>query len=1104
MQQYCGDEEIVESAVLAVQEACTNAMCHSGSKEDIVVCLCADGGDLIVEVRDQGAGFDLEHFDLVAPPGLLETGGRGLYLMAHVMDVLTVSRDEGNLVRMVKHGAFGAVAAPPASVDLLRHDTSQALVASRAARAHVMLEEIDEAFIALDWEYRISHVNALTEHIVSNPRDVLRGRRLEEALPALPNEVRAACREAMEFGRSSVVEFLCGLDDRWSEARIYPTLAGISMYVRDIDQRRRGEIERHATEERLQQQTAALLERVRLDEVLLSVDQLIHSTLEIDEIIQRALDEALEALHAEAGTVEMREGDAWQMRYQRGVGPGEHGQRRSDWDMPVAARVAEAKAVVAYTDLLEEPETVAFASLHGVRSCLAVPLVTRELIVGSLAFWGRSPRLFSALETEFAQKLASSVSLALENSRLYEQEALAARLGEAPPQTFMGRLVYGSRFHPLWVLLVSVLFQALLLVPIGASDSVRSVYGLPGSLVALVAVVTGALAGPRIGALAAASGGGIFFVAVAEQGSRVSPMTTLLSAGVWVAAAFISGYLAESLRAQAERRRATGVALGKAAAVREAELAEQRRVEALAAELRVEREQLLTMIEQIETSVTILDRDFCYRVVNSAYARNAGRRPEELVGVNHFDLFPDHEAIFRKAVETGEEQGGRAMPLDFAHQPERGTTYWDWRLAPVKDTSGHVRTLVLSLVEVTDRVRSAKLGETMNAINAAFGSKLDARSIEANVLQLAGEALSADCGWVVARERGRWRPIRTWNLSSGFEAEDFAPDELPVAELALREGRAIFSSDYEHFDHANLPLARRLGMVAIVVIPITVDKGVAGCVHFMYRRRRSHSPAEMDFVREVGAATTQALNNARLLNDVRRVATTLQENLIHPLDEFPGLDLGRVSQTAYHPELVGGDFSHVFRIGEGRVGILIGDVEGKGIRAAGLTETVRSAVVAFSLVDPSPEYVLGKANQMLVEAAGTDQFVTACFLLVDLRSGETSYAIAGHPSPVLKRADGASALPGEHGLPLGIFPATYALGHLRLDYGDVLVLFTDGVTEARHAGQFFGESRVLTTIAEMGAVSAQEAAERLRAAASQFAQELRDDLQILTVRYLRQ
>ena len=175
----------------------------------------------------------------------------------------------------------------------------------------------------------------------------------------------------------------------WLEIRVYPTLAGISLYLRGIDERKRAEDEHRLADQRLRQKTEDLLERVRLDEVLQSVGQLIHSTLEIDEIMHRALDEMLLALHADAGTVEMREGGAWLMRYQRGGGPGEHGRRRTDAEMPIAARASLARAAVVFPDLLDDASTLAFAREHDVRSCLAVPLIIREKTVGCLAIWGR-------------------------------------------------------------------------------------------------------------------------------------------------------------------------------------------------------------------------------------------------------------------------------------------------------------------------------------------------------------------------------------------------------------------------------------------------------------------------------------------------------------------------------------------------------------------------------------------------------------------------------------------------------------------------------------------------------------------------------------------
>ena len=1105
LQQYCQDQVAVDDVVLAVQEACTNAIRHSGSQEDIEVCLFAEEGDLVAEVRDAGHGFDVQAFDREAVPGPMSMDGRGLYLMSHVMDDLVLRRDGGLTVRMVKRSVVTHVAPVPAVEGGLASVAQHGEVSPRQARLHVLLEEIAEGFIALDWEYRVVHLNTVAERLAVDARARVLHRDFWEAFQLHGEALDQACRDAMELGRPSVVEQFCTANRLWLEIRVYPTLAGISLYLRGVDERKRAEDEHRLADQRLQQKTEDLLERVRLDEVLQSVGQLIHSTLEIDEIMHRALDEMLLALHADAGTVEMRESGAWLMRYQRGGGPGEHGRRRTDAEMPIAARASLARAAVVIPDLLDDASTLAFAREHDVRSCLAVPLIIREKTVGCLAIWGRDPRVFSTVEQTFAQKLASSVSLALENSRLYEQEATTARLSEAPLSGLLWRVISRSQLHPMGVFLASVGLQAVFLAAIGSAGQVRSVYGMPGSIVALIVVITGALAGPRMGALAAAAGGALFYVTVADRGSVSSPTATLVSTGIWVVAALVAGYLAESLRAEVERRRAAAVALGKAAAVREAELAEQRRVEGLAAELRVEREQLLTMIEQTDTSIVILDRDFNFLVVNSAFSRSAGRAPAELAGVNYFALYPsaENEVIFRQARDGLEPVEYRAKPFEYPGHPERGITYWDWRLAPVKDEKGQSRTLVLSLVDVTERVRSALLGEVLDAINTRVSARLDPLHVQAAVLELAGDALTADGGWVAIKTHGRWRPSGVWHMPAGLVGETFAPEELPCAERALLEQRPVFTADYREESRANLALGERLHTAALIAIPLTASDGMRGCLYFTYQARRHHSATEIAFARKVGAVLSQALENARLLDDAQRVATTLQENLIHPLGEFPDLDLGRVSQTAYHPELVGGDFSHVFPVGEGRVGILIGDVEGKGIRAAGLTETVRSAIVAFSLVDPTPGYVLEKTNRLLLEGAGIDQFVTACFLLVDLDSGEMSYSIAGHPAPVLLRASSCACLEGAHGLPLGAFPGTYEVDRVKLVHGDCLVLLTDGVTEARRHGELFGEQRVLATVQGLSGMGAQEVAEGLREAASQFAKELRDDLQILTVRYIR-
>ncbi len=233
----------------------------------------------------------------------------------------------------------------------------------------------------------------------------------------------------------------------------------------------------------------------------------------------------------------------------------------------------------------------------------------------------------------------------------------------------------------------------------------------------------------------------------------------------------------------------------------------------------------------------------------------------------------------------------------------------------------------------------------------------------------------------------------------------------------------------------------------------------------------------------------------------RQITALLQEGLLHPLPEIAGLELGRVSQSAYEPDLVGGDFSEVFAIDETRVAIAIGDVEGKGVRAAGLAETVSSAIAAFSLIDSSPAFVLGKSNELLLRRNGhAPQAVTVFLLVLDVVSGSVTFASAGHPAAMLLGTSSCAPLEGASRLPLGVLQSDYSEDAATLAAGDCLVLYTDGVTEARRGGELFGEERLAGTLRRLSGAAPAAVAEGLRDATVAFAGELRDDLQILVVR----
>jgi PAS domain S-box-containing protein len=135
-------------------------------------------------------------------------------------------------------------------------------------------------------------------------------------------------------------------------------------------------------------------------------------------------------------------------------------------------------------------------------------------------------------------------------------------------------------------------------------------------------------------------------------------------------------------------------------------------------------ELLERMFSNIDMSVAYMDKDFNFIRVNRAYAEADGQEPEFFVGKNHFALFPneENEQIFRKVVETGEPYLIYTKPFEYAAHPERGVTYWDWSLQPVKEADGSVGGIILSLMNVTERVQAQK---TVEAERQRFNSVLE-------------------------------------------------------------------------------------------------------------------------------------------------------------------------------------------------------------------------------------------------------------------------------------------------------------------------------------------------------------------------------------------
>lgn len=183
------------------------------------------------------------------------------------------------------------------------------------------------------------------------------------------------------------------------------------------------------------------------------------------------------------------------------------------------------------------------------------------------------------------------------------------------------------------------------------------------------------------------------------------------------------------------------------------------------------------------------------------------------------------------------------------------------------------------------------------------------------------------------------------------------------------------------------------------------------------------------------------------VRDELEVARALQRDLLPQAG--PDLDGWRVDHVARTANEIGGDYYDFIPLADGRLAIAVGDASGHGI-GAGLLMAIANATFKTALdVDPDPAEVLAQLNRVLYRTGNSRAFMTYFYALLEPDSGVLRYAIAGHPFPLLRRADGRVEELGEGGLPLGMRrELDFACGSAQIEPGDLLVLYTDGLPEA--------------------------------------------------------
>lgn len=240
-----------------------------------------------------------------------------------------------------------------------------------------------------------------------------------------------------------------------------------------------------------------------------------------------------------------------------------------------------------------------------------------------------------------------------------------------------------------------------------------------------------------------------------------------------------------------------------------------------------------------------------------------------------------------------------------------------------------------------------------------------------------------------------------------------------------------------------------------------------------------------------------------LFEQQREVADVLQRGMLSMPDSLLGVELAHAYRSSSELASIGGDFYDAFRTADGRVCFFLGDVSGKGVGAARLSQLSRNTLHAFATEHAEPSKVLSRANEALVPQFGEGRFVTAVLGLLDPSSGELQVATAGHPPPLICGPAACREHPLTADPPLGLFDGlAFSVSRADLAPGDMVLVNSDGLVDTRREGTPFGEARVREVIDRTASRGPAAVVEALMDAVAEFGGgRVTDDVAVFAIRW---